>query len=280
MSRNETQIWCVACHGQGGPGGAGPESKNAVILTAIPPTAKFYATIHPAFANTSSVVLHRHGTESAYASWRQRFYGGGHERPPASVNARGKDSPDERIRTLRQQVANERPVPPRLERRAQMDGPRPDPFRAKPPALFGAGQIDAVPEAVLITVEASQVGDVDGRIGRTSGGSVGRFGWKAQVSRLHEFVRVACAGELGLEVPRSSPGGFAPGAGEEGPGAGYDRERVRRAGGLRPGAPRSPGHRRLRAARQRGHLAGTPALRRRGLCLVPPADARWRRGDL
>jgi len=69
------------------------------------------------------------------------------------------------------------------------------------PALFGAGRIDAVPEVVLVAVEASQVGDVDGRIGRTLVGAVGRFGWKAQVSRLHEFVRVACAGELGLEVP-------------------------------------------------------------------------------
>src|SRR5262249_38967818 len=77
---------CVACHRLGGPGGAGPESKNAVILTANPPNAKFYATIHPAFANTSSVVLHRHGTEPAYASWRQRFYDVPPHRPPPPPN--------------------------------------------------------------------------------------------------------------------------------------------------------------------------------------------------
>jgi RNA polymerase sigma factor (sigma-70 family) len=192
---------CVACHGQGGPGGAGPESKNAVILTAIPAGATFYATIHPAFASTSSVVLHRHGTEPAYAAWRQRFYNLQHERPPAPVSARGKDSSSPRIVALRQRVADER----RFHRR-WTEGPRWmghgfSRTERNTPALFGAGRIDAVPEAVLVAVEASQVGDVDGRIGRTSVGAVGRFGWKAQVSRLHEFVRIACAGELGLEVP-------------------------------------------------------------------------------
>ena len=192
---------CVACHGLGGPGGAGPESKNAVLLTAIPPIAKFYATIHPAFATTSSVVLHRHGTELAYASWRQRFYDVRHERPSAPVNAGGKDSTGERIRALRQQVANERRFHRLWNEGPEWMGHVLSRSERNTPALFGAGRIDAVPEAVLIAVEANQGGDVDGRIGRTSGGAVGRFGWKAQVSRLHEFVRVACAGELGLEVP-------------------------------------------------------------------------------
>ena len=194
---------CVACHGLGGPGGAGPESKNAVILSATPSNAKFYATIHPAFAKTSSVVLHRHGTEPAYASWRQRFYDYDvrHERPRAPVNACGTDSTADRIRVLRQQVANERRFHHVWNEGPEWMGHVLSRSERNTPALFGAGQIDTVPEAVLIAVEASQVGVVDGRIGRTSGGAVGRFGWKAQVSRLHEFVRVACAGELGLEVP-------------------------------------------------------------------------------
>jgi RNA polymerase sigma factor (sigma-70 family) len=192
---------CVACHGQGGPGGAGPESKNVVILTAIPAGAKFHATIHPAFANTSSVVLHRHGTEPAYASWRQRFYDIRHERPPAKLNAGVKDSTNDRILALRQRVAGERRFHRRWNDGPEWMGHALSRTERNTPALFGAGRIDAVPEAVLVAVEASQVGDVDGRIGRTSVGAVGRFGWKSQVSRLHEFVRVACAGELGLEVP-------------------------------------------------------------------------------
>ncbi len=32
-------------------------------------------------------------------------------------------------------------------------------------------------------------------------GRLGRFGWKAQVARLEDFVLTACANELGLEVP-------------------------------------------------------------------------------
>jgi hypothetical protein len=38
-------------------------------------------------------------------------------------------------------------------------------------------------------------------VGRDGKGRVGRFGWKAQTASLHDFVRIACAGELGLEVP-------------------------------------------------------------------------------
>ena len=69
------------------------------------------------------------------------------------------------------------------------------------PALFGAGQIDAIPSDVLVAVAERQPDHVRGRVGRTSRGAVGRFGWKAQVASLHEFVRAACASELGLEVP-------------------------------------------------------------------------------
>ncbi len=32
-------------------------------------------------------------------------------------------------------------------------------------------------------------------------GQIGRFGWKAQVAKLQDFVMTACANELGLEVP-------------------------------------------------------------------------------
>ena len=32
-------------------------------------------------------------------------------------------------------------------------------------------------------------------------GRIGRFGWKAQVATLEDFVLNACANELGLEVP-------------------------------------------------------------------------------
>ena len=72
------------------------------------------------------------------------------------------------------------------------------------PALFGAGQIDAIPSEVLIEEATRQPDETRGRVGRDRKGHVGRFGWKAQISSLHEFVRGACAGELGLEVPGHS----------------------------------------------------------------------------
>jgi mono/diheme cytochrome c family protein len=72
------------------------------------------------------------------------------------------------------------------------------------PALFGVGRIDSIPSEVLIEEAARQPEKVRGRVNRNREGRVGRFGWKAQVATLHEFVRRACAGELGLEVAGNS----------------------------------------------------------------------------
>jgi hypothetical protein len=72
------------------------------------------------------------------------------------------------------------------------------------PALFGVGRIDEVPSEVLLAVAASQPERVRGRVSRTREGRIGRFGWKAQIPSLNEFVRAACANELGLEVPGHS----------------------------------------------------------------------------
>ena len=71
-------------------------------------------------------------------------------------------------------------------------------------SLFGAGLIDAVPVAVLAEASVRRFPDypeVIGRVGRGADGQVGRFGWKAQIGRLDEFVLTACAVELGLQVP-------------------------------------------------------------------------------
>src|SRR5205807_2464908 len=70
----------------------------------------------------------------------------------------------------------------------------------------------AIPSEVLVAVAAHQPDAVRGRISRTRDGQIARFGWKAQIARLHEFVRGACATELGLEVPGHSqvPSPLAP----------------------------------------------------------------------
>jgi CxxC motif-containing protein (DUF1111 family) len=80
------------------------------------------------------------------------------------------------------------------------------------PALFGAKLIDDIPDRELIANErrqrlaaglaTSEVEDVPvGRALLLADGSVGRFGWKAQMGSLIEFVQAACANELGLGNP-------------------------------------------------------------------------------
>jgi CxxC motif-containing protein (DUF1111 family) len=73
-----------------------------------------------------------------------------------------------------------------------------------PPALFGAGLIDAIPdEAIEAAARRKSPGSstVKGRVSRLEDGRIGRFGWKAQTATLKEFVLSAAAGEMGLEVP-------------------------------------------------------------------------------
>jgi CxxC motif-containing protein (DUF1111 family) len=97
------------------------------------------------------------------------------------------------------------------------------------PALFGAKLIDEVPDRLILANERTQrlkwgmaptEGDKQpvGRARRLPGGRVGKFGWKAQTASLSDFVQAACANELGLgnpgqPQPRSlgNPGYQAPG---------------------------------------------------------------------
>jgi CxxC motif-containing protein (DUF1111 family) len=75
------------------------------------------------------------------------------------------------------------------------------------PALFGLGLIDDLPDEVILANADPNDADGDGISGvvaRTQLGQIGRFGWKAQVPSLVEFVRDAMGAELGLtmaEVP-------------------------------------------------------------------------------
>lgn len=86
-------------------------------------------------------------------------------------------------------------------------------------SLFGAGLIDAIPDEVIVAAAEAQASStpsatsglksVQGRVSRTADGRVGRFGWKADVPLLGEFVARACAIEIGLDVPGVSQGGDA-----------------------------------------------------------------------
>ena len=48
---------------------------------------------------------------------------------------------------------------------------------------------------------SQQPAQIRGRVHRLKNWQIGRFGWKAQVATLEDFVLTACANELGLEAP-------------------------------------------------------------------------------
>ncbi len=276
---------CVACHGLGAPGGAGPESKNVVLVTSVangcgPPSG--LDSIFPSLGEARTAVLHRYSTDPEYAAWRNRFFQSD-EKPKGKAKLAPK-TPEEtvagRIRAVKEQTSPDRRQDVRSLRPQSMNGVTIDLAERNTPPLFGTGRIDEIPYDVLIDVAAHQPGDVRGRVARTRDGRIGRFGWKAQVPSLHEFVRVACANELGLEVPgHSQPASpLAP---------------ARKASGLdltesdcdalvsyvrALPAPvvvdpvRPTGHPR--------HAGGPPALHRGGLCVLPHPESGPGRRDL
>ncbi len=80
------------------------------------------------------------------------------------------------------------------------------------PALFGANLIDQIPERVIL---ANARDRRHGRVHRLADGRIGRFGWKAQMASLSDFVKAACANELGLGNPgQSQPAAMFDGARE------------------------------------------------------------------
>jgi RNA polymerase sigma factor (sigma-70 family) len=198
---------CVACHGLGAPGGAGPESKNVLLVTATPSgngSLQDLDRVHPGFHGTRSVVIHRHGTDPEYPSWRKRFYTTDPEEQPNSPANSGGNPALSRINEIKQQVALDRRIGARTTNLRVVKGFTLSLSERNTPALFGVGQIDAIPPELLIATAAQQLPEIRGRVNRSPEGRISRFGWKAQIASLHEFVRSACANELGLEVPGHS----------------------------------------------------------------------------
>ncbi|MCZ6917546.1 MAG: hypothetical protein O7I93_12275 [Gemmatimonadetes bacterium] len=69
------------------------------------------------------------------------------------------------------------------------------------PSLYGLGLVDAIAEETLLALEDPDDADgngISGRAGRTVDGRVGRFGRKADVATLFEFIEGALRAEMGL----------------------------------------------------------------------------------
>jgi CxxC motif-containing protein (DUF1111 family) len=230
---------CLDCHNLGGPGGAGPADQNVELATGIGyisspggpegiqgdlvasnvgldlfPTRSLQADLvrtHPGFRDGLSTVFHRFGVDPDYSRWRATFCSQSRPAPPspgvssglsrrrhAMVHSRSRDQgpvvlpiPAEELTALCKDAADLLG----MTRVAVALTAR------NTPPLFGAGRIDELEDSELERVARHQPPETRGRVHRLKDGRIGRFGRKAQVASLEDFVLTACANELGLEVP-------------------------------------------------------------------------------
>jgi CxxC motif-containing protein (DUF1111 family) len=163
---------CVACHNQGGSGGGGSLRRNVELVTPLPNEPP-KADDGMALRKLTEAVKVQSGLRTLTSSLLHKF----------------GTSPG--YQEWRQWLVSRSTFEGFTIRRTE---------RNTPP-LFGAGLIDAIPDAVL-EAQASRVStDIHGRVSRLQDGRIGRFGWKGQTATLDDFVRTACAAELGLEAP-------------------------------------------------------------------------------
>jgi CxxC motif-containing protein (DUF1111 family) len=170
---------CAECHSQAGAGGGGPVEKNVTVYglaTAdthgLPASGVVHQkAVRPAFQETLNLV---HSSLPAQPSL-----------PLSVLTDRTRPRSPEVIITQR-----------------------------NTPALFGDGLIDAVsdetiiahqrehsPAARLVGLNGARDAKIRGRVARLADGRIGRFGWKSEFATLNDFVKAACANELGLSNP-------------------------------------------------------------------------------
>lgn len=182
---------CVACHVLGGIGGAGPTEKNVELLTAVMPTSPSKSSavrarlvkLHRGYSIGPSIVVHRFGTDGRYADFRDELLGlNPHERHiiPKDITIRAilHGHGNRAIKTIKAAGA-------KLMLSQRNTTP-----------LFGAGQIDAISSSTIKEIATLQSKENP----RVTGRFTGRFGWRGQLDDLGDFIRGACAVELGLQV--------------------------------------------------------------------------------
>jgi CxxC motif-containing protein (DUF1111 family) len=169
---------CAECHSQAGPGGGGPVSKNVTV----------YGLLGDTKGKPASGVVHLKAVSKEFQETLDLLRPGQPHAPSIKLSDlidRSRPRPTDIVITQR-----------------------------NTPALFGDGLIDAVPDETLIAhqrehsttarlagLNGAKDARVRGRIARLSDGRVGRFGWKLEFATLQDFVKAACANELGLSNP-------------------------------------------------------------------------------
>jgi CxxC motif-containing protein (DUF1111 family) len=170
---------CAECHSQAGPGGGGPVSKNVTVYGLAAPDPK---------GIPASGVVHAHATRPEFQE---------------TLNLVAPGLPHQPTMALSTLTSPRRVLPTGVVI-----------TQRNTPALFGAGLIDAVSDeaiiahqrehsdaARLVGLNGARDSKVRGRIARLADGRIGRFGWKSEFATLGDFVKAACANELGLSNP-------------------------------------------------------------------------------
>ncbi len=207
---------CVACHHQGGIGGGGDSRFNAISLgiesidfsdgltrgNAF--DQRFGATlvnqfylgfIKPNGDLVNTQVIPHHSLSSKSAHKREQLLS---QLKVEFSDAGGPmDEGDTRFATASTLLFTSRIGDNSAVIRARI-------FQRNTPPVFGSGLIDDIPEDVIEEQEKLQERhpEISGRVSRLRDSSIGRFGWRANVSQLVQFVDRACANELGLETKR------------------------------------------------------------------------------
>lgn len=179
---------CVACHVQGGIGGAGDNETNVDVVSVVSSNTRSVWLDH-GLAGKRSAVLHRSSTDSTYAS--RRFAMLGIKLPAFAPCA---ELPED-SRALKKMQASESRLRTKGHRIAiRTDGAQVELVRRNTTPLFGLGQIDDISEADIVAAarkSQQQYPHISGRVG-------GKFGWRGQTESLKQFVMDACENEIGL----------------------------------------------------------------------------------
>lgn len=181
---------CVACHQQGGAGGSGSLEHNVTVFTRAP----------KAGAGASRGVIHQFAIDAVSQETLQNI----------SSQFPKKSRPS--LADLQALLPKPNNSPAGVQTVRAVAIPDIDIGQRNTPALFGASIIDAIPDAAILANERNQRlklglsvlnGEAHpaGRAAKLPRKRVGKFGWKANIGNLSEFVRVACANELGLGNP-------------------------------------------------------------------------------
>src|SRR5262249_53576951 len=166
---------CVACHSLGAPGGAGPENKNVVLVTASqngcgPSSSP--GEIVPGLRVARGALLHRYSTDPGYPAWLSRLLD-----PPSDAQVKAASSRREDPVASRIQALRERSSPDRRRRDPSSNSPSVNGFNLtfverNTPTLFGVGRIDEIPSELIIAMAESQPREVRGRVARTREGRI------------------------------------------------------------------------------------------------------------